>query len=80
MTGWFLTEQFWKENLKIFWKPWQKVDFGCSYDVMMKCWKENPVDRPTFSQLATDLDKLFKGQLDGAKYQKLIKSQTLKKK
>jgi len=30
----------------------------CRFEIMKKCWKSKPVDRPTFSELVTSIERL----------------------
>ena len=30
----------------------------CRFDIMKKCWKSKPADRPTFSELVTSIERL----------------------
>ena len=34
---------------------------SCSYTIMLECWKENPDERPTFSQLVVTISSQLEG-------------------
>lgn len=40
--------------------------FACSYDIMLECWQEHPLDRPTFSQLREKFSTLLLAQTGDA--------------
>jgi hypothetical protein len=35
------------------------LTFHCSYNLMLECWHENPGQRPTFTDLKDDLDRIL---------------------
>ena len=37
-----------------------------SYDIMLECWHESPLKRPTFSELRLKVDKLLSAQQSNA--------------
>ena len=42
--------------------------YNCRYTIMLKCWKDNFRDRPSFADLVMMIDKLLTESVDNVSY------------